>query len=404
MNLKLATIICSLSIIFGCKPPDDTGFEPTAPFLIKKQVFEAPATDEDPVSSVSSGVEVKIAGNNGNGGATNFSFANLTSSGDFAVGAWKSITQTAGMSHNKCNRIQQLSGGNLLMLGTAGISMTDCEAYAVVTDAGGNYVKHYKTDNVGANEFNSAVLQSDGALLITGSSTAFGTGDPDFYLVKLDVNLDFVWEKNFGTEWNEGAVKIVPFDNNGNFFYLFGYTDADFLNGRQLWLIRINNLGDSVWSKTLGTDVDDEPRDIIRTEDENHVILSVADNDNRELQFYKIDPSTGKDNWLGTAKYGMPNQDIDAYHLINYPSSYPGGTIIAVGYGYASGTRTDEDMLVIKTTLSFDGPTVYTIGEADFNERGKTAVEVADGIMIIGYKSDKSGNTNKDLFVAKIRK
>jgi hypothetical protein len=34
----------------------------------------------------------------------------------------------------------------------------------------------------------------------------------------------------------------------------------------------------------------------------------------------------------------------------------------------------------------------------------KTAVEVADGIMIIGYKSDKPGNTNKDLFVAKIRK
>jgi hypothetical protein len=100
----------------------------------------------------------------------------------------------------------------------------------------------------------------------------------------------------------------------------------------------------------------------------------------------------------------MPNQDIDAYHLINSQSSNPGGTIIAVGYGYASGTRTDEDMLVIKTTLSFDGPTVYTIGEADFNERGKTAVEVADGIMIIGYKSDKSGNTNKDLFVAKIRK
>jgi hypothetical protein len=89
----------------------------------------------------------------------------------------------------------------------------------------------------------------------------------------------------------------------GTSFYLLGYTDADFLNGRQLWLIRINNLGDSVWSKTLGTDVDDEPRDIIRTEDENHVILSVADNDNRELQFYKIDPSTGKDNWLGTAKY-----------------------------------------------------------------------------------------------------
>lgn len=404
MNLKLATIICSLSFIFGCKPPDDTGFEPTAPFLIKKQVFEAPGTDEDPVSSVSSGVEVKIAGNNGNGGATNFSFANLTSSGDFAVGAWKSITQTAGMSYNKCNRIQQLSDGNLLMLGTAGVSMTDCEAYAIVTDAGGNYLKHYKTDNVGANEFSSAVVQSDGALLITGTSTAFGTGDPDFYLVKLDVNLGFVWEKNFGTEWNEGAVKIVPFDNNGNFFYLFGYTDADFLNGRQLWLIRINNLGDSVWSKTLGTDVDDEPRDIIRTADENHLLLSIADNDNREIHFNKVEASTNKEQWKD--KYTISGKDIDAYQLIEHKSPLsPLPLILVVGFGYANG-REDEDMFVLRFSQSgiSEDAEVYTIGEADFNERGKTAVEVADGIMIIGYKSDKSGNTNRDLFVAKIRK
>jgi len=61
-------------------------------------------------------------------------------------------------------------------------------------------------------------------------------------------------------------------------------------------------------------------------------------------------------------------------------------------------------MMVIKTSLSFDGPVVYTIGEADFNERGKTAVEVSDGVMIIGYKSDLVGNTNKDVFAAKIRK
>ena len=410
MTLRLFTAILILSVFFSCKKSEDTGFEPTAPFLMKKQVFAVPGTDEDPVSSVATPAGVKIAGNNGNSGSTNFHSTTLTTTGDFAADTWKAITQTSGKAYNKCNRIEKLNDGNFVMLGTAGNSPADREAYAVVVDASGNYVKHYNTDNPGASEFNSAVILSDGSMIIAGSSSGFPdvngeiTGEMDFYLVKLDASLTMAWQKNYGTVWSDGAVKIVPFDNN-QVYYVLGYTDTDIDNLRQLLLLRINNVGDSIWGKMYGTENDDEPRDIIRTEDDNHVILSSVSGDNKYLQFYKIEPTiNGRDQWLGTGKWDT-GKDIDAYQLITHPTPvWVGGAVLAVGYGYALG-RDDEDMMVLKFNLSFDNETaMYTIGEAEFNERGKTAVEVSDGVMIIGYKTDRVGNTNKDLFAAKIRK
>jgi len=318
MTLRLISISLILLVFFSCKKPDDTGFEPTPPFLIKKQVFEVPGTDEDPVSSVSTSGGVKLAGNNGNGSATNFQVSTLSTTGDFAMDAWKAITQTSSMAYNRCNRIQQLNNGSFVLLGTAGVSAADREAYAIVVDASGNYVKHYNTDNTGASEFNSAVVLSDGSMIIAGSSSGFPdangeiTGETDFYIVKLDASLSMVWQKNYGTVWSDGAVKIVPFDNN-QVYYVLGYTDTDIDNLRQLLLLRINNVGDSIWGKMYGTENDDEPRDIIKTEDDNHVILSAVSGDNKYLQFYKIEPTVnGRDQWLGTAKWGFEGKDIDA--------------------------------------------------------------------------------------------
>jgi hypothetical protein len=44
----------------------------------------------------------------------------------------------------------------------------------------------------------SALQTSDGGFVIAGCTSSFGTGEDDFWLVKLDCNGNVIWEKTYG--------------------------------------------------------------------------------------------------------------------------------------------------------------------------------------------------------------
>ena len=112
-------------------------------------------------------------------------------------------------------------------------------------------------------------IQSD-KLQASGSKQNNGY---DFHLVKLNQQGDQVWEKYFSGQNHDYLSATVTTQDGG--FLLSGTSYSgkgldkkeDSKGGSDIWLIRLNEFGDELWQKTLGTSSDEEARSVIQTTD-----------------------------------------------------------------------------------------------------------------------------------------
>ncbi|WP_288443706.1 T9SS type A sorting domain-containing protein [uncultured Chryseobacterium sp.] len=112
-------------------------------------------------------------------------------------------------------------------------------------------------------------IQSD-RLQTSGSKQNNGY---DFHLVKLNQQGEEVWEKYFSGQNHDYLSATVTTQDGG--FLLAGSSYSgkgldkkeDSKGGSDIWLIRINEFGDELWQKTLGTSSDEEARSVIQTTD-----------------------------------------------------------------------------------------------------------------------------------------
>lgn len=95
----------------------------------------------------------------------------------------------------------------------------------------------------------------------------------DFHVVKLDQQGNEVWEKYFSGQNHDYLSAAVNTQEGG--FLLAGTSysgkshdkkDAS-KGGSDIWLIRLNESGEELWQKTIGTASDDEARSVIQTTD-----------------------------------------------------------------------------------------------------------------------------------------
>ncbi|PIF47261.1 putative secreted protein (Por secretion system target) [Chryseobacterium sp. 52] len=95
----------------------------------------------------------------------------------------------------------------------------------------------------------------------------------DFHLVKLNQQGDQVWEKYFSGNNHDYLSASVATQEGG--FLLAGTSYSgkgldkkeDSKGGSDIWLIRLNEFGDEIWQKTLGTSSDEEARSVIQSTD-----------------------------------------------------------------------------------------------------------------------------------------
>ncbi|QQQ26544.1 T9SS type A sorting domain-containing protein [Chryseobacterium indoltheticum] len=106
----------------------------------------------------------------------------------------------------------------------------------------------------------------------------------DFHLVKLNQQGEEVWEKYFSGQNHDFLSATVATQEGG--FLLAGTSysgkgldkkDAS-KGGSDIWLIRINEFGDELWQKTLGTPQDEEARSVIQTADFGFMVAGNVQN------------------------------------------------------------------------------------------------------------------------------
>lgn len=131
-------------------------------------------------------------------------------------------------------------------------------------------------------DFLSQIITSiDQQYLITGSSIQSGklqqesnkNNGYDFHLIKLNQQGEKSWEKYFSGNNHDYLSATVTTQDGG--FLLAGTSYSgkgldkkeDSKGGADIWLIRINEFGDELWQKTLGSTSDEEARSVIQSTD-----------------------------------------------------------------------------------------------------------------------------------------
>ena len=95
----------------------------------------------------------------------------------------------------------------------------------------------------------------------------------DFHLVKLNQQGEEVWEKYFSGQNHDYLSAAVTTQDGGFLISGTSYSGKGLdkkeasKGGSDIWLIRINEFGDELWQKTLGSSSDEEARAVIQTTD-----------------------------------------------------------------------------------------------------------------------------------------
>jgi hypothetical protein len=106
------------------------------------------------------------------------------------------------------------------------------------------------------------VQANDGGFVVTGFSESNdfditnNHGSYDYWVIKLDVQGNLLWEKSFGgSEVDQSRAIVKTADNSyiiaGNSFSSDGDIDIN-LGSSDFWLIKINDSGELLWSKNYG--------------------------------------------------------------------------------------------------------------------------------------------------------
>ena len=152
-------------------------------------------------------------------------------------------------------------GGYIIVGATNSYGAGDYDVWMIKTDGEGNRV----WDNAfgGAqSERNpwsdgwSAEQTDDGGYILTGSTRSFGSGGYDIWAIKTDEAGNKVWDKTFGGPLDDEGDSVLK-TGDGEYI-LAGSTSSYGAGGYDAWLIKMGRDGTKVWDKTYGGKLDDK--------------------------------------------------------------------------------------------------------------------------------------------------
>ncbi|MEO0070887.1 MAG: hypothetical protein ABIK39_02210 [candidate division WOR-3 bacterium] len=149
-----------------------------------------------------------------------------------------------------------------------------------IIDSLGNVLKLVKFDEDSLTSFSDVRPTGDGGAIITGSRSATDIfPNRDIWVLKLDANADTVWTKTIGTYRKyDGGCSIFQSGNGG--YYLAAYSQGYTPPGMEYdnwWLLRLDDAGETLWTRWWGGPLNDDPYSIIPTSDGGIIISGWRD-------------------------------------------------------------------------------------------------------------------------------
>lgn len=291
-----------------------------------------------------------------------------------------------------CSIKQTLDSGFIVTGYTSSFGAGGYDLFLLKTDINGDLL-WCKTYGGALSDEGASVQQTpDGGYIVIGDTRSFGSGIGDIWLIKTNANGDSLWTKTYGGI-NDEIGRWVEQTTDGGFI-LAGYTKsfgAGTGGAGDFYLIKTNANGDTLWSKSYGGIQDDWPWQVHQTSDGGYIIIGETLSfgvGNGDVYLVKTDVSG---NILWTKAYG--NSNIDVGQSIQ---QMPDGGYVIGGYTSNNG----YDVYLIRTDAT--GNTLWTRTYGGANQDAIFSMQrTSDGGFIFGGETKTFGAGNFDVFLIK---
>ena len=176
----------------------------------------------------------------------------------------KVFETTFGNYNNDIGKsVIQLIDSSYIMVGyTNSTGFGGYDIFLVKADKYGALVWQ-KTIGGGDWDFAHSLQQTtDGGFIIGGTTYSYGHGNADGYVVKTDANGNISWSKTFGGANDDEFKSVIQTMDGG--YALTGYTKSyNDIDSGDVWVFKLNNIGDSTWCKFYGGGKEDFGNQII---------------------------------------------------------------------------------------------------------------------------------------------
>jgi hypothetical protein len=264
--------------------------------------------------------------------------------------------------------------------------------YIIKTDEYGDtlWCKIYTGQS--ADSFTSVQQTSDGGYIVSGASLSFGIGNYDAILMKLDNNGDTIWFKTYGGLGPDYAKWCLEIDGG----YIFvGNTGSYGAGDKDIYLVRTDMNGDTLWTRTFGGIGFDQSSEIEETSDGGYIISGSTEsisNGEQDVLLLKT-TSNGILEWQKI--YGSYLDDSG----LSVQQTNDSGYIIAGQSGsYSTG---EVDGYVIKTDLNGDTLWTKKFGGSSIDRLYSVKQTPDDGYIIAG-QTESYGAGNYDALLLKL--
>lgn len=247
----------------------------------------------------------------------------------------------------------------LLLLTTyLSIGITSCKKDVMLppADNGGEFQIAF-----GGEEYDRAnsILYSGGYLYILGITYSFGHDDGDIYLVKMDLNGKTIWKKTYGGSTEEAGFRIIETSNGDLLIAGLVQANAPY---RDIYVIRLTPDGDMIWENTYGGDGDELVSDVIELSDGNFMIAGSTQSPGAAL----VDIYLVKINGDGTQLFGrmIGGSNLEIGRKLSRTTTNK-IMLLAGTQSYGAG---DRDFYLLQ--LNSNGDTIFTktYGGAGYEE------------------------------------
>ncbi len=241
------------------------------------------------------------------------------------------------------------------------------------------------------------IQTEDGGYVIAGTTHSFGAGSSDFWLVKLDATGNMEWNRTYGGPQADTATAIIQTSDKG--YAITGTTSSFGAGDTNFWLVKVDSSGNIQWNQTYG-ETTAEAKSLTQTSDSGYVLVGIQENDTNSSAWLVKTDSEGVMQWNQTYEDNSHSKTVcSVVQLGDNGYMFAGST-----NAYSEDTPRDgwlvktdsEGVMQWNQTYDLNGGFDYVRALFQTSDGGYTFAGVTGGFFLHDawiVKTDEYGNT-----------
>jgi hypothetical protein len=256
-------------------------------------------------------------------------------------------TKTYGEYYIPKMSCQSIDNG-FVLIGTHTASVGYDAVFLMKLNEDGDSIWTRIYDNSQCSQYGVHVQQTnDNGFIITGTTNCGEFGLDDILVIRTNENGDALWTKNYGGTGNDGGTSIYQSLDDG--YIISGYIRSNSAIYSDVYLIKTNENGDTLWTKTFGGSDNEFAYSMSLNNDHSYTITGKIESGFMEEDVYLLrTDENGSILWtktFGDAQYdggfSVKQTNDNGFIITGYTGSLMSGDVYLI--------KTDADGNVVGT-------------------------------------------------------